>query len=67
VAQLKAEHAKAHAGRKAKLLEKINQLDSKIQVHLQKAKDRREALEREAQAKAQVLKEKAAATRAKAS
>jgi uncharacterized membrane protein len=67
VAQMKAEYAKAHADRKAKLLEKINQLDSKIQVHLQKAKDRREALEREAQAKVQVLKAKAAAARAKAS
>jgi uncharacterized membrane protein len=67
VAQMKAEHAKAHADRKAKLLEKINQLDSKIQAHLRKAKDRREALEREAKAKVQVLKAKAAAARAKAS
>jgi uncharacterized membrane protein len=51
-AQLKAEHAKAHADHKAKLQEKINQLDSKIQVQLQKAKDRREAAERQAQVKA---------------
>jgi uncharacterized membrane protein len=67
LAQMKAEHAKAHADRKAKLQEKINQLDSKIQTQLQKAKDRREALERQAQAKVQVLKAKAAAAKAKAS
>ena len=64
LAQMKAEHAKAHADRKAKLQEKINQLDSKIQAQLQKAKDRREALEREAQAKVQVLKAKANAAKA---
>ena len=67
LAQMKAEHAKAHVDRKAKLQEKINQLDSKIQAQLQKAKDRREALEREAQAKVQLLKAKAAAAKAKAS
>jgi len=67
LAQIKAEHAKAHADRKAKLQEKINQLDSKIQAQLQKAKDRRQVLEREAQAKVQVLKAKAAAAKARAS
>src|SRR5271157_4448029 len=67
LAQLKAEHAKAHADRKAKLQEKINQLDSKIQAQLQKAKDRREAAERQAQAKVQVLKAKATAAKAKVS
>jgi uncharacterized membrane protein len=67
LAQIKAEYAKAHADRKAKLQEKINQLDSKIQTQLQKAKDRREAAERQAQAKVQVLKAKAAAAKAKAS
>jgi DNA-binding transcriptional MerR regulator len=45
LAQLKAEGAKAHADRKAKLQEKINQLDSKIQAQLAKAKQRREAAE----------------------
>src|SRR5215472_10957934 len=40
LAQLKEEHAKAHADRKAKLQDKINQLDSKIQAQLQNAKDR---------------------------
>ena len=66
LAQLKAEHAKAQAGRKAKLQEKIDQLDSKLQAELQKAKDRREASNREAQAKAELLKTKAATAKAKA-
>jgi uncharacterized membrane protein len=65
--QLKAEYAKAHADRKAKLQQKINQLDSKIQAQVQNAKDRREALKRRAQAKVQVLKEKEEKARAKAS
>jgi uncharacterized membrane protein len=65
LAQMKAEHAKAHADRKAKLQQKIDQLDSKIQVELQKAKDRRQAMEREAKAKAEILKGKAAALAAK--
>ena len=67
LAQMKAEQAQAHANRKAKLQEKINKLDSRIQEQLQKAKERREAAEREDQAKVQVLKERAAAAKAKAS
>ena len=67
LAQMKAEQAKSHADRKAKLQEKINQLDTKIQAQLQKAKERRESAERQAQAKVQVLKAKAAAAKAKAS
>src|SRR5215468_3229980 len=43
LAQLKAEHAEAHADRKAKLQEKINQLNARMQAQLQKAKERREA------------------------
>jgi len=66
LAQFKREHAKAHADRKAKLQEKINQLDTKIQAQLQKAKDRREAAEHQAKAKAEILKGKAAAMTAKA-
>jgi len=66
IAQLKAEHATAHMDRKAKLLEKINQLESKLQVQLQKAKDRREAAERAGRAKVEFLKAKAAAAKAKA-
>ena len=60
-AQIKAEHAKAQADRKAKLTEKMNQLDSKIQARLEQAKNRREAFKREAQAKAEILKAKAKA------
>ena len=67
LAQMKAEHAKAHADRKAKIQEKINQLDSKIQAQLQKAKDGREAAERQAQAKVRVLEAKAGTARSKAS
>jgi uncharacterized membrane protein len=65
LAQLKAEHAKAHASRQAKLMEKINQLDSRIQARLERAKNRRQAAEREAQAKAGVLQAKAAAAKAR--
>jgi len=60
LAQMKTEHAQARAGRKAKLQEKINQLDTKIQQQLQKAKERREVDKAEAQAKVNVLKAKAA-------
>ena len=67
LAQMKAELAKAHADHKAKLQEKINQLDAKIQAQLQQAKERREAAERQAQAKVQILKTRAAAITAKAS
>jgi uncharacterized membrane protein len=61
LAQMKAEHAQAQADRKDKLQEKINQLDSKIQAQLQTAKEKRQAAELQAQAKAQILKSKAAA------
>jgi uncharacterized membrane protein len=67
LAQFQAENAKADADLKAKLQEKINQLDSKIQAQLQKAKDKRQAAERQAQAKVQILKAKAAAAEAKVS
>jgi uncharacterized membrane protein len=63
LAQMKAEHAQAQADHKAKLLEKIDQLDTKIQQQLQKAKKRHETTEAKAQAKANVLKQKAARAR----
>ncbi len=66
LAQLKAEHAKAHADRKAKLQEKINQLDAKIQARLQMDTARRQAAEREDKAKAEALKVKAEALKTKA-
>ena len=67
MAQFKAEQARAHADRKAKLQEKINHLDSKIQAQLQTAKENRQAAERKAQAKVQILKTKAEHEAAKAS
>ncbi len=67
LSQLKAEMAEAHAERKTNLREKINQLDSKIQGQLQKAKQRREIAERQTQAKVQFLKSKAETDRRKAS
>ena len=64
MAQMKAEAAQAHADRKAKLQEKINQLNSKLQAHVQKAKEQRQAAEREAQIKADILKGKTASAKA---
>jgi hypothetical protein len=66
-AQLKAEHAKAHADRKVKLQEKINQLDSKIQARLERNKRRRQAAEAKDKAKVKLLQARAAVMKAKAS
>jgi len=66
LAQLKAERVTAQADRKAKLDDTIDDLDSKIQAHLQRAKDRRDAARRKVQAKAQALKARADAIRSKA-
>lgn len=59
LAQYKAEVAKERADRQAKIQAKIGQLESKIQAQMQKAQDRRLAVERQAQAKAQRLRSKA--------
>jgi len=64
LAQLKAEHARAHTERKARLQENINQLESRLQAQLQKAKERREAAAREERAKVELLQAKAAAAEA---
>jgi len=66
LAQMNTEHAQARAERKVKLQETINQLDSKLQTELQKAKERLEAAQREARAKVELLQAKAAAAKAKA-
>jgi uncharacterized membrane protein len=66
LAQLRAEHAKAQADRKAKLQDKINQLDSKIEAQLQRAKERREAAQHQAQEKVRILKAKAEGVKAEA-
>lgn len=60
LALMKAEHAQASTERKAKLHEKINRLETKIQQRLEKVKQQRELNEAKAQARANVLKEKAA-------
>ncbi len=60
MAQLKAEQAKVRADRKAKLQEKMDSLDSRLRAQFQKARDRRRAAEREAQAKVHVRKAKTA-------
>jgi uncharacterized membrane protein len=67
IVQLKAEHAKAQADRKAKLQDKINQLESRIQAKQQQAKARLDAVQRKAQAKVEALKAKAEGAKAKAS
>jgi uncharacterized membrane protein len=67
LAQMKTEHSKARAERKGNLQGKINQLDSKIQAWAQKDQDRTEAMERQAKAKLQILKDKVAGRRAKVS
>jgi uncharacterized membrane protein len=66
-AQLKAENAEASADRKVKLTDKMNELDTRIQQYLQKAKVRRESETIKADVKAQVQKVKADVARAKAS
>lgn len=62
--ELKAEAATAQADRKTKLMEKINQLDTKIQTTLQHNKEKRQAAEQEAKAKAEVRKAKVAGLKA---
>jgi hypothetical protein len=64
---MKAEHAQGRADQKAKIQEKINALDSRIQAQLEKAKLRRDAAVAQAKVKAEVQSVKAAAARAKAS
>jgi len=66
LAQMKVELAQAHADRKAKLQEKINQLDAKIDARVQNARERRHAAELQAKAKVEALKAKAAALKSKA-
>ena len=66
LAQMTAEHAKADADRKAKLQENIDELESKLQAWLDEDKDRRQATEREAQAKVALRKAKAAVAKARA-
>ena len=58
--QLKAEHARAHADRKAKLQAKIDGLNARLQKKLQQSQKRSEQLKAESEAKVQVLQTKSA-------
>ncbi len=57
--QLKAEHAKARADRKAKLQTKINQLNTKLHTKLDHAKQRSAQIKSETEAKLEGLQKKA--------
>jgi len=65
IEQLKAEHAEAEAGRKAKLRDRLNELDARLRARVEKAKERRLAAQRAAQAKAELLKSRVTQGRAK--
>jgi len=65
-AQLTAERTKADTDRKVKLQEKINELDSKIEARLERAKQRRQAAEAQEKAKVEFLRAKAAVMKANA-
>jgi DNA anti-recombination protein RmuC len=58
--QLKAEHARAKAERKAKLQAKIDALNTRLQANLQQARQRSEQIKNETEAKVQALQKKAA-------
>ncbi len=60
--QLKAEHARAHGERKAKLQAKIDVINAKLQAKLDQAKQRSEQIQSETDAKVLALQEKAAKT-----
>jgi uncharacterized membrane protein len=57
--QLKAEHARARADRRAKLQAKIDNLNIKLQAKLDEAKQRSEQIKSETEAKVQALRKKA--------
>jgi uncharacterized membrane protein len=57
--QLKAEHARARADRKAKIEAKMDQLNAKLQAKLDQGKQRSEQIKSETEAKVQALQKKA--------
>lgn len=61
--QLKAEHARARAERKAKIQAKIDELNTKLQGKLEQAKKRSEQLKSEADAKVKALQDEASKAR----
>ena len=60
IGQMKAEHARASADRKAKIQSKIDQLNAKLQKKLDQATQRSEHMKLETEAKVDALKKKAA-------
>jgi uncharacterized small protein (DUF1192 family) len=60
IAQLKAEHARAQAERKAKIQSKIDSLYAKLQAKLEQAQQRSEQIKAETDAKVQALQTRAA-------
>jgi len=60
IAQLKAEHAKARADRKAKLQARIDGLKAKLQEKLDQAKQRSVQIQSETEAKVKALQQRAA-------
>jgi uncharacterized membrane protein len=60
IEQMKAEHARAKAERKAKLQAKIDELNRTLQAKLNQARQRSEQVKSETQAKVQSLQKKAA-------
>ena len=60
IEQLKVEHARASADRKAKLQAKIDSLVAKLQTKVEQAKQRSEQIQAETEAKVRALQERAA-------
>jgi uncharacterized membrane protein len=60
IEQMKAEHARAQADRKAKLQTKIDNLNVKLQIKLDQAKQRSEQIKAETEAKVEALQKRAA-------
>lgn len=60
IEQMKVEHARASADRKAKLHAKIDSLTAKLQAKLQQAQERSEQIKAETEAKIQALQKRAA-------
>jgi uncharacterized membrane protein len=60
IGQMKAEHARAKADRKAKLQSKVDQLNAKLQNKLDHARQRSEQIKLETEAKVEALRKKAA-------
>jgi uncharacterized membrane protein len=65
IAQTKVENGRARGDRKVKLEERMKQLEAKLLAQVQRAKQRREAARRDAQAKIALLKSRASRSQPK--